>query len=47
LSKQIQNTKIAHQIKPRIFYLYSGEENQDDIPIFDTGLNRFFLRPII
>jgi LPS-assembly protein len=41
LSKQIKNTKIAHQIKPRIFYLYSGEENQDDIPIFDTGLNDF------
>ena len=41
LSKQIKNTNIAHQIKPRIFYLYSGEENQDDIPIFDTGLNDF------
>jgi len=41
LSKQINNTKIAHQIKPRLFYLYSGEENQDDIPIFDTGLNEF------
>ena len=41
LSKKIQNTKIAHQIKPRIFYLYSREENQDDIPIFDTGLNHF------
>lgn len=41
LSKQIQNTNIAHQIKPRIFYLYSGKENQDDIPIFDSGLNDF------
>ena len=41
LSKQMKNTNIAHQIKPRIFYLYSAEENQDDIPIFDTGLNDF------
>ncbi len=41
LSKQLNNENIVHQIKPRIFYLYSGEENQDDIPIFDTGLNDF------
>lgn len=41
LTKQIKNTDIAHQVRPRIFYLYSGEENQDDIPIFDTGLNEF------
>ena len=41
LSKQVRNTSIAHQIKPRIFYLYSAEENQNDIPIFDTGLNDF------
>ena len=41
LSKQVRNTNIAHQIKPRIFYLYSAEENQSDIPIFDTGLNEF------
>ncbi|MDB2461339.1 LPS assembly protein LptD [Gammaproteobacteria bacterium] len=41
LSKQMGDTNIAHQIKPRMFYLYSAEENQDDIPIFDTGLNDF------
>ena len=41
LSRKINNSNVAHQIKPRIFYLYSGEENQDDIPIFDTGLNDF------
>ncbi len=41
LSKQLQNKNIAHQIQPRIFYLYSGEENQDDIPIFDSQLNEF------
>jgi len=41
LSRKMNGSDIAHQIKPRIFYLYSGEENQDDIPIFDTGLNDF------
>ena len=41
LSKKIKNTNIAHQIKPRLFYLYSAEEDQSDIPIFDTGLNEF------
>ena len=41
LSKQINNSNLVHQIKPRIFYLYSGEEDQSDIPIFDTGVNEF------
>ena len=41
LSKQINNSNLAHQIKPRLFYLYSGEENQNDIPIFDSGENEF------
>lgn len=40
-SKQISKTNLAHQIKPRIFYLYSPKRNQNDIPIFDTGLNEF------
>ena len=40
-SKQIKNSNLAHQIKPRLFYLYSGEENQSDIPIFDSGENEF------
>ena len=40
-SKEIQNSNLVHQIKPRLFYLYANEENQDDIPIFDTGLNTF------
>jgi len=41
LSKQVNNSGLVHQIKPRIFYLYSGEEDQSDIPIFDTGVNEF------
>ena len=41
LSKQLKNSNLVHQIKPRLFYLYAQEENQDDIPIFDTGLNTF------
>ncbi len=40
-SKEIRNSNLVHQIKPRLFYLYAGKENQDDIPIFDTGLNTF------
>ena len=40
-SKKIQGTNLAHQIKPRLFYLYAQKQNQDDIPIFDTGLNTF------
>ena len=40
-SKKIQGTDLAHQIKPRLFYLYAQKQNQDDIPIFDTGLNTF------
>ncbi len=41
LSKKLKNSNIVHQIKPRLFYLYAQEENQDDIPIFDSGLNTF------
>ena len=41
LSKQLKDSNLVHQIKPRLFYLYAQEENQDDIPIFDTGLNTF------
>ena len=40
-SKQLENSNLVHQIKPRLFYLYAPEENQDDIPIFDSGLNTF------
>ena len=40
-SKIVSKSGLVHQIKPRLFYLYSKEENQDDIPIFDTGLNSF------
>ena len=41
LSKQLKNSNLVHQVKPRLFYLYSGEENQNDIPIFDSGENEF------
>ena len=40
-SKEMRNSNLVHQIKPRLFYLYASKENQDDIPIFDTGLNTF------
>ena len=40
-SKKIQGTNLAHQIKPRLFYLYAQKENHDDIPTFDTKLNTF------
>ena len=40
-SKIVSKSGLVHQIKPRLFYLYSEEKNQDDIPIFDTGLNSF------
>ena len=28
-------------LEPRLFYLYIPEENQDDLPVFDTGLYNF------
>ncbi len=28
-------------LEPRLFYLYVPEENQDDLPVFDTGLYDF------
>jgi LPS-assembly protein len=33
--------KSLQTLEPRIFYLYIPEENQDDLPIFDTGLYDF------
>jgi len=30
-----------HTLEPRLFYLYIPEENQDDLPVFDTGLYDF------
>ncbi len=40
-SKRLKESNLVHQIKPRLFYLYAEEENQDDIPTFDTSLNTF------
>ncbi len=37
----IANTGYLHTLEPRAFYLYIPERNQDDIPVFDTGLNTF------
>ncbi len=31
----------THTLEPRMFYLYTSKENQDDIPIFDTGVYDF------
>ncbi|KAF3981522.1 MAG: LPS-assembly protein LptD [Methylococcales symbiont of Hymedesmia sp. n. MRB-2018] len=35
------NSKYLHTIEPRLFYLYIPEDDQEDIPIFDTALNDF------
>ena len=31
--------QLLHTLEPRLFYLYTPYENQDDIPDFDTSLN--------
>ena len=33
--------KSLQTLEPRLFYLYIPEENQDDLPVFDTGLYDF------
>jgi len=35
------NSDYAQTLEPRAFYLHIPERNQDDIPIFDTGLRTF------
>lgn len=32
------NTKFLQTLEPRIYYLYTPEEDQSDLPVFDTGL---------
>ena len=32
---------FVHTLEPRLFYLYVPFRDQDDIPLFDTGLNNF------
>ena len=34
-------TKYRQTLEPRLFYLYVPEENQTDIPVFDTGESTF------
>jgi LPS-assembly protein len=39
-----QDRPFINTLEPRIFYVYIPEENQDDLPVFDTGeinLNNF------
>ena len=31
--------QLRHTLEPRLYYLYTPNENQDDIPDFDTSLN--------
>ena len=31
------NTSYLQTLEPRLFYLYIPEDNQDDLPVFDTG----------
>lgn len=33
----IKDTDFTHTLEPRLFYLYVPYEDQDDLPIFDTG----------
>ncbi len=35
------NAKYLHTLEPRLFYLYIPNEDQQDIPSFDTSLNDF------
>jgi LPS-assembly protein len=37
----ISNNSFIQTLEPRLFYLYIPERHQDDIPIFDSGLNTF------
>ncbi|MCU7937929.1 MAG: LPS-assembly protein LptD [gamma proteobacterium symbiont of Bathyaustriella thionipta] len=32
---------LQQTLEPRLFYLYTPEKDQDDIPLFDTGLSSF------
>ncbi len=32
---------MQHTLEPRLYYLYTPEKDQDDIPLFDTGLTNF------
>ncbi len=39
-----RGTSMLHTLEPRAFYVYIPKENQDDLPVFDTGflnLNNF------
>ena len=38
---KIFNKSFVHTLEPRLFYLYVPEENQDDLPVFDTGVYDF------
>ena len=35
------DTSLQQTLEPRLFYLYVPEENQSDIPLFDTGRSTF------
>ncbi len=37
----LMNAEFLHTLEPRLFYLYIPEDNQDDIPLFDTALQDF------
>lgn len=41
LEKRIAGGRLLHTIEPRIYYLYVPYEDQDDLPVFDTGLLDF------
>ena len=38
---EISDKKITQTLEPRLFYRYVPKENQDDLPVFDTGLYTF------
>lgn len=37
----LMNRSFLQTLEPRLFYLYVPEENQDDLPVFDTGIYDF------
>ena len=38
---ELAGTGLLHTLEPRLYYLYAPYKNQDDLPVFDTGLTTF------
>ncbi len=40
------HSDLLHTVEPRVFYLYIPDDNQQDIPVFDTAENDFTLNSL-